>query len=77
MYNFGCPCLIDNKPVKVPKGILNIDAEGDMYPDDFCPLPVAPQPDYTEEGCEQNSVTKSVKQPMMTLLQNVDARAIS
>ena len=36
VYNYCCPCLLEN-PIhkKVAKGILALDAEGDMYPDDF------------------------------------------
>jgi hypothetical protein len=42
-----CPCLIEGQPhKKVAKGILTLDAEGDMYPDDFLPKRF---PDQTEE----------------------------
>jgi hypothetical protein len=47
LYHFMCPCLLDNPgKKKVAKGILTLDADGDMYPDDFEPRS---QPELTEE----------------------------
>ena len=38
LSNCLCPCLVENNGKhKVAKGILTLDAEGDMYPDDFMP----------------------------------------
>lgn len=54
--NYCCPCFLEN-PVnkKVSKGILALDAEGDMYPDDFI---YKHQPDFTEE--EEFAASKQI-----------------
>jgi hypothetical protein len=62
LSNCLCPCLVENNGKhKVAKGILTLDAEGDMYPDDFMPKL------YTEEEEDEEFPASKVALPNLSL----------
>jgi hypothetical protein len=81
IYSFCCPCLPQNtagvsqKKYKVSKGIFALDAEGDMYPDEFTHR-VSPA-DYTLED-ENPKISSNKKAPAnLLIIENIQNGGIN